>query len=73
MNARRITDLDMADLNVLISLCATRIHTVKRHLDAPSFADKSSLIKNHKQLQLTLSKLEKMKARTPKLNSMERK
>lgn len=63
MNVRRITDLDLADIDVLISLCATRIHTVNNSLQKHSISDKSGLIKAHKQLEITLAKLKKMKER----------
>lgn len=64
MNVRRITDLDLEDINCLISLCSTRIHTVNATLQKHSFSDKSGLIRAHKQLEVTLAKLKKLKERT---------
>jgi hypothetical protein len=60
---RRRTDLDTPDLDCLIKLCETRIHTINLHLKRSTFTDSTETIRAHKQLESTLDKLKSLKSR----------
>jgi hypothetical protein len=62
-NPRRSTDLDSQDLECLIKLCETRIHTINLHLKRNNFTNNTETMKAHEQLEDTLSKLKRLKDR----------
>lgn len=60
---RRHTDLTEEDIDCLIKLCDTRLHTINLHLRKNAFADNSSVIRAAAQIQRTNIKLKEMKER----------
>lgn len=60
---RRHTDLEAEDIDCLIKLCETRLHTINAHLRNNGNADNSSVLRAAAQIQRTCIKLKDLKDR----------
>jgi len=60
---RRSTDLSIVDLDCLIRLCETRLHTINLHLKRNTFTSQTETIKTAAQIETTLNKLRVYKDR----------